>query len=243
MLSNIKNLEVLIKLRHLSEGLDSKWGLLNSTKDNVNHLINEAQSIVNRYGTEAGKDAFQKDLESIQLIRGEMVINLGKFKDMILDKSSDNSKDIYQKFLKSTEDIATLFAKTGRYPTDYFQGLDSSEWFGIWGVIQSNIYTVQGIGQSAYIQLQMFEEFSKQEIDDLNKEIVKYIPKTYHLEDAIQYRSEYLTQLAQMEEEANKKDNLWDRFLNLLAGNVPFKQTPQERVMMMRWLDGEKGDL
>ena len=45
------------------------------------------------------------------------------------------------------------------------------------------------------------------------------------------------------EEEANKKDNLWDRFLNLLAGNIPFKQTPQERVMMMRWVNGEKGEL
>jgi hypothetical protein len=52
-----------------------------------------------------------------------------------------------------------------------------------------------------------------------------------------------MTALAQMEEEANKKDNLWDRFLNLLAGNIPFKQTPQERVMMMRWVNGEKGEL
>lgn len=41
MSSNNKNLEGLIKLRHLSEGLDSKWGLLNSTEDNVNHLLNE----------------------------------------------------------------------------------------------------------------------------------------------------------------------------------------------------------
>jgi hypothetical protein len=45
------------------------------------------------------------------------------------------------------------------------------------------------------------------------------------------------------QEEANKKDNLWDRFLNLLAGNLSFKQTPQERVMMMRWVNGEKGEL
>lgn len=243
MSSNIKNLEILIKLRHLSEGLNSKWELLNSTKDNVHHLLNEAQSIVNRYGSEIGKDAFQKDWESIQLIRNQMENHLGKFKDMILGKSQNNSKETYQEFLKNTEDLAALFAKIGRYPANHFQGLESSEWFGIWGVIQSNIYTVQRIGQSAYIQLQMFEEFNKQEIDDLNKEIVKYIPKTYHLEDAIEYRKEYLTQLAQMEEEANKKDNLWDRFLNLLAGNVPFTQTPQERVMMMRWLDGEKGDL
>jgi hypothetical protein len=69
------------------------------------------------------------------------------------------------------------------------------------------------------------------------------MPQSYHIEDAIQYKKEYLTALAQMQEEADKKDNLWDRFLNLLAGNIPFKQTPQERVMMMRWVNGEKGEL
>jgi hypothetical protein len=121
--------------------------------------------------------------------------------------------------------------------------LSSADWFGIWAVIQSNIYTVQGIGHSAFIQLQIFEKFNKQEIDDLSNEIVKYMPQSYHIEDAIQYKKEYLTALAQMQEEADKKDNLWDRFLNLLAGNLPFKQTPQERVMMMRWVNGEKGEL
>ncbi|MBK6825099.1 MAG: hypothetical protein IPG87_19785 [Saprospiraceae bacterium] len=83
--------------------------------------------------------------------------------------------------------------------------MNSADWFGVWAVIQSNIYTVQGIGHSAFVQLQMFENFSKQEIDDLTKEIIKYIPKSYHIEDAIQYKQEYITALAQMEEEANKK--------------------------------------
>ena len=46
-----------------------------------------------------------------------------------------------------------------------------------------------------------------------------------------------------IEEDANKKDNLWDRLLNLLAGVMPFKESPEERVMMQRWLEGEKGDL
>lgn len=51
------------------------------------------------------------------------------------------------------------------------------------------------------------------------------------------------TSAKKMEEEANKKDNLWDRFLNVLAGGMPFKQSPAERVMMRRWLEGEKGEL
>ena len=243
METNNKNLETLIKLRHLSEGLNSNWEALNTAKVKVAHLLDEANNIVKMFGSDLGKSKFQEDVNLIASLKDKIESQLAYFKNKIESQSSRDSSEIYKDFLSNTESISDLFAKIGKYPDDYFSGMNSADWFVVWAVIQSNIYTVQGIGHSAFVQLQMFENFSKQEIDDLTKEIIKYIPKSYHIEDAIQYKQEYMTALAQMEEEANKKDNLWDRFLNLLAGNIPFKQTPQERVMMMRWVNGEKGEL
>ena len=243
MESNNKNLETLIKLRHLSEGLNSNWEALSTAKVKVAHLLDEANNIVKMFGSDLGKSKFQEDVNSIASLRDKIESQLAYFKNKIDSQSSNDSSEIYKDFLSNTESISSIFTKIGKYPDDYFSGMNSADWFGVWAVIQSNIYTVQGIGHSAFVQLQMFENFNKQEIDDLTKEIIKYIPKSYHIEDAIQYKQEYMTALAQMEEEANKKDNLWDRFLNLLAGNIPFKQTPQERVMMMRWVNGEKGEL
>ena len=243
METNNKNLETLIKLRHLSEGLNSNWEALNTAKVKVAHLLDEANNIVKMFGSDLGKSKFQGDVNLIASLRDKIESQLAYFKNKIESQSSSDSSEIYKDFLSNTESISSIFTKIGKYPDDYFSGMNSADWFGVWAVIQSNIYTVQGIGHSAFVQLQMFENFSKQEIDDLTKEIIKYIPKSYHIEDAIQYKQEYMTALAQMEEEANKKDNLWDRFLNLLAGNIPFKQTPQERVMMMRWVNGEKGEL
>ena len=243
MEANNKNLETLIKLRHLSEGLNSNWASLNSAKTRVNQLLDEANNIVKMFGSEIGKINFQEDANSIDLLKDKIQSHLAYFKNKIENRSSSDSSAMFKEFQLSTESISSLFAKIGKYPDNHFTGLSSADWFGIWAVIQSNIYTVQGIGHSAFIQLQIFEKFNKQEIDDLSNEIVKYMPQSYHIEDAIQYKKEYLTALAQMQEEADKKDNLWDRFLNLLAGNLPFKQTPQERVMMMRWVNGEKGEL
>jgi hypothetical protein len=243
METNNKNLETLIKLRHLSEGLNANWESLNSAKSKVSYLLDEANNIVKMFGSETGKSKYQEDENSIKMLIDKIESQLAYFKNTIEDQSSNDSSEIYKDFLSNTESISFLFAKIGKYPDDHFSGMNSADWFGVWAVIQSNIYNVQGIGHSAFVQLQMFQKFNKQEIDDLTKEIIKYIPKSYHIEDAIQYKQEYITALAQMEEEANKKDNLWDRFLNLLAGNIPFKQTPQERVMMMRWLEGEKGEL
>ena len=243
METNNKNLETLIKLRHLSEGLNSNCEALNTAKVKVAHLLDEANNIVKMFGSDLGKSKFQEDVNLIASLRDKIESQLAYFKNKIESQSNSDSSEIYKDFLSNTESISSIFTKIGKYPDDYFSGMNSADWFGVWAVIQSNIYTVQGIGHSAFVQLQMFENFSKQEIDDLTKEIIKYIPKSYHIEDAIQYKQEYITALAQMEEEANKKDNLWDRFLNLLAGNIPFKQTPQERVMMMRWVNGEKGEL
>ena len=243
METNNKNLETLIKLRHLSEGLNSNWEALNTAKVKVAHLLDEANNIVKMFGSDLGKSKFQEDVNLIATLRDKIESQLAYFKNKIESQSNSDSSEIYKDFLSNTESVSSIFTKIGKYPDDYFSGMNSADWFGVWAVIQSNIYTVQGIGHSAFVQLQMFEKFSKQEIDDLTKEIIKYIPKSYHIEDAIQYKQEYMTALAQMEEEANKKDNLWDRFLNLLAGNIPFKQTPQERVMMMRWVNGEKGEL
>jgi hypothetical protein len=243
MEANNKNLETLIKLRHLSECLNSNWDSLNSAKSKVSQLLIEANNIVKMYGSDIGKIKYQEDENSIKLLRDKIESQLTYFKNTIESQSSIDSSEIYKDFLFNTESISNLFAKIGKYTEDHFSGMNSADWFGVWAVIQSNIYTVEGIGHSAFVQVQMFESFNKQEIDDLAKEIIKYIPKSYHIEDAIQYKQEYMTALAQMEEESNKKDNLWDRFLNLLAGNIPFKQTPQERVMMMRWVNGEKGEL
>ena len=243
METNNKNLETLIKLRHLSESLNSNWEALNTAKVKVAHLLDEVNNIVKMFGSDLGKSKFQEDVNLIASLRDKIESQLAYFKNKIDSQSSNDSSEIYKDFLSNTESISSIFTKIGKYPDDYFSGMNSADWFGVWAVIQSNIYTVQGIGHSAFVQLQMFENFNKQEIDDLTKEIIKYIPKSYHIEDAIQYKQEYMTALAQMEEEANKKDNLWDRFLNLLARNIPFKQTPQERVMMMRWVNGEKGEL
>ena len=230
-------------MRHLSEGLNSNWEALNTAKVKVAHLLDEANNIVKMFGSDLGKSKFQENVNLIASLKDKIESQLAYFKNKIESQSSNDSSEIYEDFLSNTESVSSIFTKIGKYPDDYFSGMNSADWFGVWAVIQSNIYTVQGIGHSAFVQLQMFENFSKQEIDDLTKEIIKYITKSYHIEDAIQYKQEYMTALAQMEEEANKKDNLWDRFLNLLAGNIPFKQTPQERVMMMRWVNGEKGEL
>ena len=47
--------------------------------------------------------------------------------------------------------------------------------------------------------------------------------------------------LVNFKKEFKEEKNLWDRFLDILAGGT--HQSPSERVMLERWIEGEKGDL
>jgi hypothetical protein len=236
-------LEVLIKIRNLSKGLHSKWQLLDDAKLMTENMLKEAQTVIKLHGSEVGKDSFNQDLSKLKEQISKVDELLQKFKTYIDHPTSDNTEASFAKFEKVIDETFTIFNKISNYPVNYFTNISHVDWANIWSIIQSNIYAVQGIAQSSNIQLQMLKKFSNEEVDELTKTIFKFIPASFDMSSAIAYKNDYELALNQMEEEANKKDNLWDRFLNFLAGNIPFKQSPQERVMMMRWIEGERGEL
>jgi hypothetical protein len=236
-------LEVLIKIRNLSKGLHSKWQLLDDAKLMTENMLKEAQTVIKLHGSEVGKDSFNQDLSKLKEQISKVDELLQKFKTYIDHPTSDNTEASFAKFEKVIDETFTIFNKISNYPVNYFTDISHVDWANIWSIIQSNIYAVQGIAQSSNIQLQMLKKFSNEEVDELTKTIFKFIPASFYMSSAIAYKNDYELALNQMEEEANKKDNLWDRFLNFLAGNIPFKQSPQERVMMMRWIEGERGEL
>jgi hypothetical protein len=55
------------------------------------------------------------------------------------------------------------------------------------------------------------------------------------------YQKDYYKALVNFKKEFKEEKNLWDRFLDILAGGT--HQSPSERVMLERWIEGEKGDL
>ena len=91
------------------------------------------------------------------------------------------------------------------------------------------------------VELRIIERFTPEELNDVTQIILDHIPENFTFAEADQYEKEYLAALGQFKQEFSKKKNLWDKFLDVLAGGD--HQSPSEHVMMARWLDGEKGDL
>lgn len=94
---------------------------------------------------------------------------------------------------------------------------------------------------SCRILLQMIERYSPDELNKITKIIVDQIPADFTYEEAVVYQKDYYKALVNFKKEFKEEKNLWDRFLDILAGGT--HQSPSERVMLERWIEGEKGDL
>ncbi len=91
------------------------------------------------------------------------------------------------------------------------------------------------------MELQMIEKYTPAELSKVTQLILDKIPENFTFEEAEKYERDYLKAMGELEKELHEEKNLWDTFLDILAGGS--HQTPSERVMLNRWIEGEKGDL
>ena len=94
---------------------------------------------------------------------------------------------------------------------------------------------------SCKVLLQLIERYTPEELNAITQMIVDHIPVNFTYEEALKYQNEYYQALVDYKKEFKEEKNLWDKFLDILAGGT--HQSPSERVMLERWIEGEKGDL
>jgi len=85
------------------------------------------------------------------------------------------------------------------------------------------------------------KEFNPEEIKQMAKNILAKIPSDYTVEKIENYDKDYLIALGDLKKEFVEKKNLWDNFVDILAGGE--HQSVSERVMMSRWIEGESSNL
>jgi len=67
------------------------------------------------------------------------------------------------------------------------------------------------------------------------------VPTDFTYEETVEYKNDYYQALVNFKAEFKEEKNLWDTFLDILAGGT--HQSPAERVMMERWVEGDKEEM
>jgi hypothetical protein len=95
--------------------------------------------------------------------------------------------------------------------------------------------------ENCRVLLLMIARYSPDELNKITKIIVDQIPLEFTYEEAVTYQKDYYKSLVDFKQEFKEDKNLWDKFLDILAGGT--HQPPSERVMLERWIEGKKGEL
>ncbi len=234
-------LKAVVSIRNLVLGLSNDWKELKSLgaeiDEAVRHasteFINQAPVIAHeRWLAEMGK--MENNIRSLKSIMNQSV-------EKINNRESGGLAEIWNSHTKFSADLldrlnALFELGKAHLPEGYQSG-----WAENWNTIFDKFVAIQQLAEGSSLHLSIISEFAPEEVDELTDTMLRNMPKRYTMEEAIQYEKEYMEAYEELKKEATQKKNLWDRFLDILAGGV--QQSPAERVMMQRWVNGEKGEL
>jgi flagellar biosynthesis chaperone FliJ len=115
---------------------------------------------------------------------------------------------------------------------------EKDSWIKLWSEAFVKYDKIINESNACGVQLKMIEEYKPEEVDEITDSILKHTPLNYSIVEADKYEKEYLQAIQEIKNEVSQKKNLWDKFLDILAGGT--QQTPAQRVMMQRWVNGER---
>lgn len=233
-------IEAVVSLRHYAMAVSENWNSMKSIGALINNDMEEATQLIEKYGSNTTRQRWSGELIDYNATKDHLqeIMNfvISKIKAKTTDGISERWNE-YPGHVHTMEAYYDSMKNLGRsaLPENKKQVWDEL-WHGILGAHEKIGNEAKAIG----IQLGLMEECTPEEINELTDTILKHIPIKYSVKEAHKYTGEYMTAYEELKKEAAQKKNLWDRFLDILAGDT--QQTPPQRVMMKRWVDGEKGD-
>lgn len=234
-------IEAVVSIRHFAIAASNNWSTMKSLGAIVKEDMEAATTLINTHANEEAKHLWSSELIKYNAERAQLQEILGYVVSRIKEKSANNLTDIWNQSAQHSSNIETIYRKLHEIGQRNLPKDKLDDWSKLWKTIHDNHEKIKNEANASQIQLGLIEQCKPEEIDELTDTILKHIPVKYSKEEAHKYSDEYMQAYEDIKREASGKKNLWDRFLDLLAGGA--QQTPAQRVMMQRWVNGEKGDL
>jgi hypothetical protein len=166
---------------------------------------------------------------------------LTEVKEKVIQQDRSDSSLLWQMFDTQMKRLLASYATIEALGAEILPETAKTDWAANLCQFQEKILPlITSYGAACRVELRIIERYTPEELNEVTQIILEHIPENFTFAQADQYEKEYLAALGNFRKEFSQKKNLWDKFLDVLAGGD--HQSPSEHVMMQRWLDGEKGD-
>lgn len=234
-------IKAVVSIRHFAQAAVDNWNVIKSSGETLKTKLEEATNMVDDYGSDETRKEWNHELKKCFKERESLQKIMANAVSKIKGKSSENLTEEWNKYPNYVVKIEQCYNHLIELGTKCLPEKEKDKWDSLWGNILSTHQKMKNEAEASSLQLKLIEDYDPKEIDELTKTILKHIPFKYSVEDAHKFTEEYLQAYEDIKKEASQKKNLWDKLLDILAGGT--EQAPEQRVMMQRWVNGEKGEL
>ena len=240
--SHNPGLRALLAIKNFNATLENDYGKLLQIENDLAELNNKGLLMIESKSSPEAIAQWKQSLDKLNNAVKAINEALSTAKEKIEQNIKDGFPELWGQLavhLSALRSNSTDLISTGlllQPEADYPQWEKEFSKHEI-ALVQSIISHVE----SCRVLLQMIERYTPDELNAITKIIVDEIPLDFTYEEAVEYQNDYYKALVNFKKEFKEEKNLWDKFLDILAGGT--HQPPSERVMMERWLDGDKGDL
>lgn len=240
--SHNPGLRALLSIKHFADTLEKDYAKLLEIETELNKLNHKALLIIEANispeATDGWKDVILEINKTLTGINAAII--------SVKEKTVNNEKEGYLEFWKQLAAQEVELRSNYKNATNKGFELLPERVHPHWEkefvklatpLVESLVKHVD----TCRVLLQMIQRYTPKELDAITRIIAEHVPLDFTYEEAMEYQTDYYKALINFKKEFKQEKNLWDKFLDILAGGT--HQPPSERVMMERWLDGEKGDL
>ena len=240
--SQNSELKAVMAIRRFRQDLDRNFG-----------LMIDVESKIKRLNLRASDDSFDKATENSVASWKSKLLNINDSIETIKRILADGKRRVES---KDRNDTSGMWVEFDAVMTRLEKELEDLPQMGVdvlplceiadWKREMRDsegrfLPMVVAYADACRVELLLLEKYSEEELSKISEFIDRKIPSNFSDEEADQYELEYKSAVADFLHEFDHDKNLWDRFLDILAGGT--HQMPSEHAMLERWIVGEKRDL
>lgn len=240
--SHQSELRALQSIRNFKNALEMHYAQMLQIEKNMVTLNRNAWAIIEAHSSKEAQKNWENNLKKIDESLYELNQTLNAIKEKVQVKDRTDTLVLWSKFDSSLNNLNASTKLSEKIGFEILPTEEHTHWQKDICIFEETILPlITSHAEACKIELKMIEKYTPKQLDKITQIIFEHIPENFTYEEAHKYEKEYLIAFEDLKKEFNGEKNFWDKFLDILAGGT--HQPPSERVMLERWIEGEKNEL
>lgn len=235
-------LRALISIRNFSKAIDKHYEQMLEIENNLDELNRNALSIIEAHGAPESQDKWKNSLKEVK--NSIFFINqiLKSLKEKVVKRDKTDSTGLWKEFDLQIVKLQKAYKASEKLGFAILPASEHEHWQkDICNFEETILPLIISYADACKLELKIIEKYTPAELHKITQIILDHIPEDFTMEEADKYETDYLKAVEEFKKEFSPEKNLWDKLLDVLAGGT--HQPPSERIMLERWIEGEKQDL